>query len=873
MLQEGSNLSTSFLPGDDFAIRKAEKAVERRKQAAEWLTKMNKSASECLSKEPSEKEFCSALRNGIILCNVLNKINPGAIPKIVDNSVLAVKSEGGAQSAIQYFENVMNFLVAVGNMKLLTFEASDLEKGGSSSKVVECILCMKGYYEWRQSGAVGVWRYGGTINIASSSDDSADEIVDIYDTSQHKRMSDFLQLFNKVSFEESREAKALGSLCYQYGLGILKAYLTKKICTENFSLNTMMIDVVVRKVHKDFSGALVSHGFQLGILLKKILRSEIMSLSNEELLDAISKYLSNQATSIHSDPSEFCICGGKAEINNSNLLSNEELYDAITQYLCKKDASECSNSFANYKEVVEDQQNQLEELKSSFLNIEQEVRKLQLAWDEEFRMLGNHINSLEVASSSYQKLLEENRQLYNQVQDLKGAIRVNCRVKPFSPEQSEKCSTIDHIGENGNIMILHPHKQGREARREFSFNKIFGPNMNQKQIYADIQPLIRSVLDGFNVCIFAYGQTGSGKTYTMSGPDLSAEGTWGVNYRALSDLFQMSKSREDLVKNSSPMNGINVPNASSVPVDCTQDVLELMRIGQKNRAVGATALNQRSSRSHSILTVHIQGKELISGTILKGCLHLVDLAGSERVDKSEAIGERLREAQHINKSLSALGDVISALAKKSAHIPYRNSKLTQVLQDSLGGQAKALMFVHINPERDAIGETISTLTFAERVASIELGAAKSNRETTEIRCLKEEISNLRLIIEKKESSTDMQASALKLESVQDSKLKSSSSRSQRKLQFHGVITDKETRTNIAELGDDTIVSSKKVTSQSPPIKRPLSADRVSFTGNRIKPEMALESRRKLHFPATVTPTISSSKNKTIAKENSSSRIS
>lgn len=155
----------------------------------------------------------------------------------------------------------------------------------------------------------------------------------------------------------------------------------------------------------------------------------------------------------------------------------------------------------------------------------------------------------------------------------------------------------------------------------------------------------------------------------------------------------------------------------------------------------------------------------------------MDLAGSERVDKSEATGERLKEAQHINRSLSALGDVISALAQKSAHVPYRNSKLTQVLQDSLGnfktsvlmyeflyffyydlvqleciyivvmfnfclwlgGQAKTMMFVHINPELNALGETISTLKFAERVASIELGAARSNKETGEIRELKEEV--------------------------------------------------------------------------------------------------------------------------------------
>ncbi|KAI5058679.1 hypothetical protein GOP47_0026849 [Adiantum capillus-veneris] len=191
-----------------------------------------------------------------------------------------------------------------------------------------------------------------------------------------------------------------------------------------------------------------------------------------------------------------------------------------------------------------------------------------------------------------------------------------------------------------------------------------------------------------------------------------------------------------------------------VAVKCTEDVLELMSLGHKNRAVGATALNERSSRSHSVLTVHVKGTDLESGAILRGCLHLVDLAGSERVDKSEATGDRLKEAQHINKSLSALGDVISALAQKNAHVPYRNSKLTQLLQDSLGGQAKTLMFVHISPDQESYSETISTLKFAERVASVELGAAHSNKESGEVRDLKDQIAFLKEALDKRDAEVE-----------------------------------------------------------------------------------------------------------------------
>ncbi|KAL0459726.1 UNVERIFIED_CONTAM: Kinesin-like protein KIN-14F [Sesamum latifolium] len=175
-----------------------------------------------------------------------------------------------------------------------------------------------------------------------------------------------------------------------------------------------------------------------------------------------------------------------------------------------------------------------------------------------------------------------------------------------------------------------------------------------------------------------------------------------------------------------------------------------MNIGQRNRAVGATALNDRSSRSHSCLTVHVQGRDLTSGNILRGCMHLVDLAGSERVDKSEVTGDRLKEAQHINKSLSALGDVISSLAQKNSHVPYRNSKLTQLLQDSLGGQAKTLMFVHISPEPDAVGETISTLKFAERVATVELGAARVNKDTADVKELREQVASLKAALARKD---------------------------------------------------------------------------------------------------------------------------
>ncbi|KAG4923746.1 hypothetical protein JHK87_049286 [Glycine soja] len=562
---------------NELAQRKAEEAASRRYKATEWLRQMDHFASSSLSPTPSEEEFCLSLRNGLILCNVLNKVNPGAVLKVVDNPGLAVQSaEGAAHSAIQYFENMRNFLEAVKDMQLLTFEASDLEKGGSSNKVVDCILCLKGFYEWKLSGGVGVWRYGGTVRITSFpkkspsstvGSESADESLDESESSQYEQLLEFLQLSEDFLIEETRTANALAFLYDHFGLRLLQAYLREaNNGIEDLPLNAMVIDTLLSKVVKDFSSLLVSQGNQLGLFLKKILKGDIGCLSKREFIEAISLYLNQRSSLASNDFSKFCNCGGKRDSIRQNANYSEK-----------------------YVEVINTQQKQLEGMKYFFEETKLEVRQIQSEWEEELSRLEHHIKSLEVASSSYHKVLEENRLLYNQVQDLKGAIRVYCRVRPFLPGQSNGPSTVDYIGENGDMMIVNPLKHGKDARRVFSFNKVFGTSVTQEQIYADTQSLIRSVLDGYNVCIFAYGQTGSGKTYTMSGPDLTTEETWGVNYRALR------------------------------------------------------------------------------------------------------------------------------------------------------GHAKTLMFVHINPELNAIGETISTLKFAERVSSIELGAAQSNKETGEIRDLKEEV--------------------------------------------------------------------------------------------------------------------------------------
>ncbi|XP_021759176.1 kinesin-like protein KIN-14P [Chenopodium quinoa] len=438
-----------------------------------------------------------------------------------------------------------------------------------------------------------------------------------------------------------------------------------------------------------------------------------------------------------------------------------------------------------YEAFVKIQWSGLKELRCSSDNIKQEMLLSQRTYLEELNHVGTKLKDLAKAAQSYHEVLNENRKLFNELQDLKGSIRVYCRVRPLRPWENQKQTILENIGEHGELTVANPVKPN-DAQKSFRFNKVYGPMATQAEVFSDTQPLIRTILDGYNVCIFAYGQTGSGKTYTMSGPDNASKEDWGVNYRALDDLFQLSEDRKsffsyeigvqmieiyneqirDLLSNDGSQkktlgilatpqpHGLAVPDASMHPVRSTEDVIELMEIGLSNRSVSSTAMNERSSRSHSVVTIHVQGIELKSGATSHGSLHLVDLAGSERVDRSEATGDRLKEAQHINKSLSALGDVIFSLSQKNPHVPYRNSKLTQVLQASLGGRAKTLMFVQINPDVNSYTESLSTLKFAERVSGVELGAARSNKEGRDVRELMDQVASLKDTIAKKDEEIE-----------------------------------------------------------------------------------------------------------------------
>ncbi|KAM0896675.1 hypothetical protein ACQ4PT_023046 [Festuca glaucescens] len=360
----------------------------------------------------------------------------------------------------------------------------------------------------------------------------------------------------------------------------------------------------------------------------------------------------------------------------------------------------------------------------------------------------------------YNEEMAKRKRLHNIVQETKGNIRVFCRCRPLSKVETSsgyKC-VVDFDGSNdGDIGIMNG------AKKTFKFDRVYTPKDDQAEVYADASPLVTSVLDGYNVCIFAYGQTGTGKTFTMEGTDRNR----GVNYRTLEELFKIAEERKDSVTYNISVSVLevyneqirdllatspsskkleikqasegshHVPGIVEAKVENISEVWDVLQTGSNSRAVGSNNVNEHSSRSHCMLCIMVRAKNLINGECTRSKLWLVDLAGSERLAKTDAQGDRLKEAQNINRSLSALGDVISALASRSSHIPYRNSKLTHLLQDSLGGDSKALMFVQISPSDNDVSETLSSLNFASRVRGIELGPAKKQVDTAELQKVKQ----------------------------------------------------------------------------------------------------------------------------------------
>ncbi|XP_036271250.1 kinesin-like protein KIF6 [Pipistrellus kuhlii] len=344
---------------------------------------------------------------------------------------------------------------------------------------------------------------------------------------------------------------------------------------------------------------------------------------------------------------------------------------------------------------------------------------------------------------------------------VKQTIQIFARVKPTVRKQPQGIYSIDEdekVAPSLEIILPRDLADGfvnnkRESYR-FKFQRIFDQDTNQETIFENIaKPVAESVLAGYNGTIFAYGQTGSGKTFTITGgaerycdrgiiprtlsyifeelqKDSSKIYTTHISYLEiynecgydLLDPRHEASSLEDLPKVTileDPDQNIHLKNLSRHQATTEEEALNLLFLGDTNRMIAETPMNQASTRSHCIFTVHLSSKEPGSATVRHAKLHLVDLAGSERVAKTGVGGQLLTEAKYINLSLHYLEQVIIALSEKHrSHIPYRNSMMTSVLRDSLGGNCMTTMIATLSLEKRNIDESISTCRFAQRVALI-----------------------------------------------------------------------------------------------------------------------------------------------------------
>lgn len=466
--------------------------------------------------------------------------------------------------------------------------------------------------------------------------------------------------------------------------------------------------------------------------------------------------------------------------------------------VAKEDLETARETIASLKSTVAQQSGVQVTLNAQIAALQVENRELRAQLDDLSSTVSKGALEYADAQRKIEQLEKEareaemvRRKLHNMVQELKGNIRVFCRVRPVLPhdfvppavaglrrpgspaDDQERAAVADLTfpdkEDHREIVVsstsLNAMGQERKEAYNFTFDRVFEPEATQSDVYEEISLLAQSCVDGYNVCIFAYGQTGSGKSFTMEGG--STEATVGMIPRAVGDVFRAADAlrskgweykmdgqfleiynetindllgkgefdkKKHEIKHEKQGSTITtrVTDVNVLPLSTPREVASLLRLANSRRTVAATLMNERSSRSHSVFTLRVSGYNAHTGTRCEGCLNLVDLAGSERLNASGAAGDkdRLRETQNINRSLSALGDVIAALGEKSVekasekHVPYRNSKLTYLLQNSLSGNSKTLMILNLSPLAAHLGESLTSLRFATKVNNTTIGTAR-----------------------------------------------------------------------------------------------------------------------------------------------------
>ncbi|XP_074844776.1 kinesin-like protein KIF25 [Carettochelys insculpta] len=435
--------------------------------------------------------------------------------------------------------------------------------------------------------------------------------------------------------------------------------------------------------------------------------------------------------------------------------------------------------------------------------------------------------SLQEVTERYQQEKKKRKILHNSLVELRGNIRVHCRIRPFLPFDAASGQTVSqdrhrklsekvaHAIDDENVLVKCSRPGHASINKTFQFDRVYSAAESQDTVFADVAPLLTSLLDGYNVCIMAYGQTGSGKTYTMLGPQseddvtlsIEDEPLLGIIPRATEEVFRLISEKPpgshwvevsvvevynneifDLLAKDScgtvfgtkrdvvttKEGKSDVPLLTYETVENAVEFLQLVDKGLQLRVKHPTLVHAHSSRSHLVVTLTISAKDVSADSFgphwadeqsserlskehlctvpqlmkddkfifpsrastpvqfesteklkhIKTKLQLVDLAGSECVGMSGVTGVALRETSFINRSLSALSDVLGAIAEQRSHIPYRNSKLTHLLQDSIGGDAKLLVMLCISPCQKYIAESLQSLGFGARARQVQRGQAK-----------------------------------------------------------------------------------------------------------------------------------------------------
>ena len=358
-------------------------------------------------------------------------------------------------------------------------------------------------------------------------------------------------------------------------------------------------------------------------------------------------------------------------------------------------------------------------------------------------------------------------------------IRVIIRCRPLSEQEmkDQREVAIKMNKKSGEVLVQKP---GEDIPKVFTFDSVYDWNSEQENIFTETAyPIIDNVMQGYNGTIFAYGQTGTGKTFTINGvpKDPKLRGIMPRSFEAIFNQIECDTTKEYLVRASyleiyneeikdllfkngqkklelkDKDTGVYVKDLSTFVVKTPADLMDVFNEGNLNRHVGATNMNEQSSRSHSVFCITVESSQILDdgkAHIKVGKLNIVDLAGSERQSKTGATGDRLKEATKINLSLSTLCHVISSLTDpKCTYIPYRDSKLTRILQDSLGGNTKTVMIANCGPADYNTDETVSTLRYASRAKNIE-NKPRINEDPKDamIREFHDEITRLRAELEK-----------------------------------------------------------------------------------------------------------------------------